>query len=108
MMESPGDAGRSEHLLDENGARPCLMQRARSSPRKVLQARSALPVVNPASTSCPIKPSVCPAELGGLEEIDRPSYSNGTYFLVPSMNVCISSGVSRPSLLLSIALKIRS
>jgi hypothetical protein len=31
-----------------------------------------------------------------------------TYFLVACMKACISSGVSLPSLLLSIALKIRS
>ncbi len=46
--------------------------------------------------------------LGGVEEIDRASYCCGTDLLVPCMNACISSWVSRPSLLLSIALKIRS
>jgi hypothetical protein len=36
------------------------------------------------------------------------SYCCGAELLVPCMNACISSKVSRPSLLLSIALKIRS
>jgi len=48
------------------------------------------------------------AEFGGVEGIDRASYCCGTDLLVPCINACISSWVSRPSLLLSIALKIRS
>jgi putative SOS response-associated peptidase YedK len=49
-----------------------------------------------------------PAVVKPIQEIDRASYCCGTDLMVPCMNACISSRVSRPSLLVSIALKIRS
>jgi hypothetical protein len=52
--------------------------------------------------------SASAVEFGGVGGIDRASYCCGTDLLVPCINACISSCVSRPSLLLSIALKIRS
>ena len=55
-----------------------------------------------------LRRSASAAEFGDVEGIDRASYCCGTDLLVPCINACISSCVSRPSLLLSIALKIRS